>query len=119
MDNAPSPPNLAGCRAGQLAVVCVYWLHTQVMAELKDIRWTLRVTEPADRVVREAARAAHRNLTDFVVGAAVGEAERVLADRTRFVLDEPVWKEFLELLDRPASEPAGLRELLASASVFE
>jgi len=100
--------------------VYVYWLYPlNPVAELKDTRWTLRVTEPADRVVRAAALAAHRNLTDFVVGAAVGEAERVLADRARFVLAEPAWSEFLELLDRPAREPEGLRELLASKSVFD
>ncbi len=89
------------------------------MTELKDSRWTLRVTEPADQVVRAAALAAHRNLTDFVVGAAVGEAERVLADRTRFVLDDAAWEQFVELLDRPAREPEGLRKLLATKSVFD
>jgi uncharacterized protein (DUF1778 family) len=89
------------------------------VAELKDTRWTIRVTEPADHVVRAAALAAHRNLTDFVVGAAVGEAERVLADRTRFMLEEPAWSRFMELLDRPAREPESLRDLLASESVFD
>lgn len=89
------------------------------MAELKDTRWTIRVTVPADHVVRAAALAAHRNLTDFVVGAAVGEAERVLADRTRFMLEEPAWSRFMELLDRPAREPESLRDLLASESVFD
>jgi len=89
------------------------------MTELKDSRWTLRVTEPADQVVRAAALAAHRNLTDFVVGAAVGEAERVLADRTRFVLDDAAWEQFVELLDRPAREPEGLRKLLATKSAFD
>ncbi|MGI8903267.1 MAG: DUF1778 domain-containing protein [Solirubrobacteraceae bacterium] len=89
------------------------------MTELKDSRWTLRVTEPADQVVRAAALAAHRNLTDFVVGAAVGEAERVLADRRHFVLDDSAWEQFVELLDRPAREPQGLRKLLATESVFD
>lgn len=99
--------------------MCSQWLYTQAVAELKDTRWTLRVTEPADQVVRAAALATHRNLTDFVVGAAIGEAERVLADRTRFSLDEQAWSEFVALLDRPAKEPEGLRELLASESVFD
>lgn len=90
-----------------------------MVAELKDTRWTVRVTEPADQVVRAAASASHRNLTDFIVGAAVGEAERVLADRTRFVLDDAAWGEFVELLDRPAREPEGLRKLFATGSVFE
>ncbi|MGI8728647.1 MAG: DUF1778 domain-containing protein [Solirubrobacteraceae bacterium] len=89
------------------------------MADLKDTRWALRVTEPADQVVRAAASASHRNLTDFVVSAAVGEAERVLADRTRYVLDDAAWNEFVELLDRPAREPQGLRKLFAAESVFD
>lgn len=89
------------------------------MADLKDTRWTLRVTEPVDEVVRAAALTTHRNLTDFVVGAAISEAERVLADRTRFVLDEPAWSAFVELLDRPAREPDGLRDLLTSDSAFD
>lgn len=89
------------------------------MTELKDTRWTLRVTEPADQVVRAAASASHRNLTDFIVGAAVGEAERVLAERARYVLEDAAWKEFIRLLDRPAREPEGLRKLLATESIFD
>jgi uncharacterized protein (DUF1778 family) len=89
------------------------------MADLKDTRWTLRVTKSTDQVVRAAALTADRSLADFVVGAAVGQAERVLADSTRFVLDEPAWSAFVDLLDRPVLEPAGLRDLLATGSVFD
>jgi uncharacterized protein (DUF1778 family) len=89
------------------------------MAEVKATRWTLRVAEPADRVVRAAASASHRNLTDFVVGAAIGEAERVLGDRTRYVLDEAQWERFVALLDRPARSPAGLSKLFSTKSPFE
>jgi uncharacterized protein (DUF1778 family) len=89
------------------------------MAEVKGTPWTLRVAEPADRVVRAAASASHRNLTDFVVGAAVGEAERVLGDRTRYVLDETHWERFVALLDRPARSPEGLSKLFSTKSAFE
>jgi uncharacterized protein (DUF1778 family) len=89
------------------------------MADVKDTRWTLRVAEPADRVVRAAASASHRNLTDFVVGAAVGEAERILGDRARYVLDETQWEQFVALLDRPARPPEGLTRLFSTRSAFE
>lgn len=89
------------------------------MAETKDARWTLRVAEPADRLVRAAASSSHRNLTEFVVGAALGEAERVLADRTRYVLDDARWDQFVALLDRPARSPEGLAKLFATTSAFE
>ena len=47
---------------------------------LKDARWNLRVAPDADLLVRQAAMARRQNLTDFVIEAALGEAERVLAD---------------------------------------
>jgi uncharacterized protein (DUF1778 family) len=89
------------------------------MTDVKDTRWTVRVAEPADRVVRAAASVSHRNLTEFVVGAAVGEAERVLGDRTRFVLGEAEWDRFVELLDRSPRSSPGLAKLFATKSAFE
>lgn len=94
-------------------------VQSRAVADLKTTRWTLRVTEPADQTVRAAALASHSNITDFVVRAAIDEADRVLADRQVFALDERQWSALGELLDRPAREPDGLRELLASDSVFD
>jgi hypothetical protein len=56
---------------------------------------------------------------EFVRSAAVLEAERTLADRTSFVLDEVRWNRFVEILDRPPRVPAGLEELFSRPSVFE
>jgi uncharacterized protein (DUF1778 family) len=54
-------------------------------------------------VVRQAAATADKTLTDFVVGAALIEAERVLADRT-------VVREHLALVAGTlAEEPVELR----------
>jgi uncharacterized protein (DUF1778 family) len=86
---------------------------------LKDTRWNLRVAADANTLVRQAALARHQNLTDFVIEAALGEAERVLADRTSFLLDEAHWNEFVDLLDRPVRDSPGLDKLFAEPSVFE
>jgi uncharacterized protein (DUF1778 family) len=86
---------------------------------VKSTRWNLRVDAAADQVVRQAASTSHRNLTDFVQQAAVVEAERVLADRSRFVLDEAQWALFVELLDRPPQDNPGLAKLFSKANVFE
>jgi len=86
---------------------------------LKDARWNLRVDADANTVVRRAARERHQNLTDFVLAAALGEADRVLADRTSFALDETHWNEFVDLLDRPVRDNPGLDKLFAEPSVFE
>jgi uncharacterized protein (DUF1778 family) len=88
------------------------------MATAKQ-RWDFRVEPDADRLVRQAADASQRTLTAFVVDAAVLEAERLLADRTRFVLSSEEWDRFVELLDRRPRDNPGLRKLFAKPSVFE
>ena len=102
--------------AARLAVYgkCVY---TARMAKVKE-RWDFRVASETDQLVRQAAETADRTLTDFVVDAAVVEAERVLADRTQFVLDAERWDRFVELLDRPPQDNPGLEKLFSKPSVF-
>lgn len=91
----------------------------KTLKDLKDARWNLRVTPDADSLVREAASLSRRNLTEFVVEAAVGEAERLVGDRTRFALDEERWRHFVELLDRPVQENPGLAKLFSKPDAFE
>jgi uncharacterized protein (DUF1778 family) len=87
------------------------------MAKVKE-RWDFRVDPDTDRLVRHAAQTAERTLTDFVVDAAVGEAERLLADRREFVLDSDRWERFVALLDRPPQDNPELEKLFAKPSVF-
>jgi uncharacterized protein (DUF1778 family) len=93
---------------------CVY---SKPMAKVKE-RWDFRVASETDQVVRQAAETAERTLTDFVVDAAVVEAERVLADRTQFVLAADQWERFVKLLDRSPQEKPGLEKLFSQPSVF-
>ena len=87
------------------------------MAKVKE-RWDFRVASETDQLVRQAAETADQTLTDFVVDAAVVEAERVLADRTQFVVDAERWDRFVELLDRAPQENPGLEKLFSKPSVF-
>lgn len=89
------------------------------MRETRDRRWDLRVAESEDELVRAASDAAETSFTGFVRLAAISEARRVLADRTTFELEAKDWTHFMELLDRPARVPDGLRDLFAKPSVFE
>jgi len=89
------------------------------MSKVAKSRWNFRVAPDADEVVRQAASVSNRPLTDFVLQAAVNEAERILADRTRFPLDGKAWERFTELLDRPVQENPGLAKLFAKPSAFE
>jgi uncharacterized protein (DUF1778 family) len=87
-------------------------------APAKDTRWNLRVAADADEVVREAASLSCRNLTEFVQHAALQEAERILADRTRFTLDDEQWEAFTTLLDRDPQDNPGLAKLFSTRDVF-
>lgn len=87
------------------------------MARVKK-RWDFRVASQTDQLVRQAAETADRSLTDFVVDAAVVEAERVLADRTEFTLRPEQWARFVELLDRTPYDEPGLEKLFSRPSVF-
>ena len=81
-------------------------------------RWAFRVSSAEDRLVRQAAETSNRSLTDFVVAAAVVEAEHVLADRTRFVLEADQWERFVESLDQPPRAKPEIKRLLSAPSIF-
>lgn len=85
----------------------------------REARWNLRVAPDDDFVVRKAAEESHRELSEFVRSAAVVEAERTMADRTVFTLQDEQWGRLREILDRPPRVPAGLEELFSRPSVFE
>lgn len=87
------------------------------MSKIKE-RWDFRVAPETDRLVRQAAATAEQTLTDFVVDAAVIEAERLLADRTHFALEAEQWDRFVELLDRSPQDNPGLERLFSRQSVF-
>lgn len=57
-------------------------------------------------------------MTDFVLESAVVEAERVLADRRWFLIDNERWDEFQRLLERPARDLPKLRALLTQPAPF-
>jgi uncharacterized protein (DUF1778 family) len=87
------------------------------MARVKE-RWDFRVEPETDRLVRQAAATSQRTLTDFVIDAAVLEAERLLADRTQFTLGQQQWERFVELLDRSPRDNPGLEKLFSQPSAF-
>lgn len=111
-------PNPQCSAVGSEAYVhCPYTVCVAKVARSRN-RWEFRVEAQADEFVRRAAEVSHRTLTDFVVEAAVVEADRVLGDRTHFVVEDEQWTRFVEVLDRPPQENPGLTKLFAKPSVF-
>lgn len=99
--------------------VCTVIQEMATESDTRDHRWNLRVAESEDAVVRAASQSVDESFTSFVRTAAVSEARRVLADRTRFEITALEWERFSELLDRPPRVPDGLRDLFSKPSVFE
>lgn len=84
----------------------------------KSRRIEVRATERQESVLRRAAEASDRTLTDFVLGAAVAEAERTLADRRLFVGTAEEYEEFLRLLDEPLESTSRFERLWSRPSPF-
>jgi uncharacterized protein (DUF1778 family) len=85
----------------------------------KELRWNLRVEGSEDALVRAASKAADTSYSNFIRGAALAEAHRVLTDRDRFSLPRERWEQFTQLLEQAPRVPEGLRRLYSKPSVFE
>jgi uncharacterized protein (DUF1778 family) len=92
---------------------------TRAGRDRKQERLNLRVTAHQRAVIEGAADAANKDLTTFVLDAAMVDAERVMADRRSFSLPKEQWDAFLEALDRPAADNPRLRRLLESPSILD
>jgi len=78
----------------------------------REIRIAMRV-DPADKaLIERAARARSLSVTDYMISIARADAERTLAERCLFTIDEAAFRRFSEILDRPAQDNPRLNALL-------
>ena len=85
----------------------------------KTRRIEIRVTEEERDLEQAAAAASGETLSEFVRRAARGEAERTLAERTRYLVDEQAAQRFLAALEQPsAAVTEGLQRLTAKPSIL-
>lgn len=95
--------------------------YTLLMASTttKTRRIEIRITEEERDLELAAAAASGETLSEFVRRAARGEAERTLAERTRYLVDEEAAQRFLAALGKPSAvAEQGLRELNSKPSVL-
>lgn len=81
--------------------------------QTKDARLNLRLRAGDDELIRHAAAQSGQTVSEFLTTAALERAHEVLADQRTFVLDEPTWKAFTELLDQPPRPDPRLVELFS------
>lgn len=75
---------------------------------------------PADRtLIDQAAAAAGKSRTEFMLEAARRAAEEALLDRTLIRVDEPTFQRFVEMLDAPPQPSEGLRRLMQRKPAWE
>ncbi|MFN8589750.1 MAG: DUF1778 domain-containing protein [Burkholderiaceae bacterium] len=78
----------------------------------KTERIDVRASAPVKLLLQDAARACHKNVSEFLLDAGVTAAAQALADRRQFNLDEAQWRAFQAALDRPVQRKPRLKKLL-------
>lgn len=100
----------------------MYAMRRTGSKRLKDgqsARLSLRASTRQTKLIRAAANAQGKNVTDFVLETATKAAEAVLAARADFVLPRDRWEAFVRALDRPARRKPRLERLLSERTVLE
>lgn len=85
----------------------------------RDSRLNIRTSAKQDTLIRTAAEAQNKSVSEFMLDSATAAAEDVLADRRFFAITEESWQAFEAALDRPAVFKPSLAELLHEDSPFE
>lgn len=84
----------------------------------KTERIDVRASTQVKQLLQEAARASHKNVSEFLLDAGINAATQALADRRRFILDEAQWQAFQEALDHPVQEKPRLKKLLRTPGLL-
>ena len=84
----------------------------------KSERIDVRASTPVKQLLQEAARVAHKNVSEFLLDAGINAANQTLADRTRFQMSEEKWQAFQAALDQPVSAKPKLKKLLSEQGLL-
>ncbi|GBE49148.1 hypothetical protein BMS3Bbin13_00047 [bacterium BMS3Bbin13] len=92
---------------------------TATTQSLRSARLGLRATPEQEAVLRRAAEAAHKSLTDFILDSACLAAEQTLLDQRLFMVPDVRYQALLEMLDQPNQPNKGLRELFSRKAPWD
>lgn len=85
----------------------------------KSERIDVRATSSVKRLLQDAARASHKNVSEFLLDAGITAATITLADRSHFEMDQEQWAAFQEALDRPVQSKPRLKTLLSNPGLLD
>lgn len=86
--------------------------------QAKSVRIDVRASTPVKHLLQEAARAAHKNVSEFLLDAGIVAANQMLADRSRFELSPEKWQAFQTALDQPVAAKPKLKKLLTKPGLL-
>ena len=79
----------------------------------RSVRLGFRATPEQEAILRRAADVAHKSLTDFILDSACQVAEQTLLDQRLFMVSGSQYQALMDMLDSPAQDNTGLRDLFA------
>ncbi|MDR2212426.1 MAG: DUF1778 domain-containing protein [Pseudomonadales bacterium] len=82
-------------------------------------RMNLRISPEAKSRIARAAVLTHADMTNFVVQAALREADAVISSAQKITLSERDHKKILDLIENPPPPNAKLRAALAAMPVLK
>ena len=85
----------------------------------RSARLGLRATPQQEAILRRAAEAAHKSLTDFILDSACHAAEQTLLDQRLFMVSGSQYGALMDMLDQPPKDNAGLRDLFARKAPWD
>ncbi len=85
----------------------------------KSARIDIRASAAVKQLLQEAARACHKNVSEFLLEAGITAANQTLANRRHFGLDNAQWEMFQQVLDRPVQSKPRLKKLLTQPGVLD
>lgn len=80
---------------------------------------SIRPSVQQQRVIAQAAKLLNVSVSQFVLQRAYLDAQAVIAEQTRFGLNDEQWTKFLQALDAPPKELPRLRKLLQEPGIFD
>jgi len=89
-----------------------------IVIRSKSERIDVRASTPVKLLLQEAARAAHKNVSEFLLDAGIVAANHTLADRLRFELSPDKWDAFQAALDSPVKAKPKLKKLLSEPGLL-
>lgn len=79
----------------------------------RSARLGLRTTPQQEVVLRRAAKVSNKSMTEFILDSAYRAAEQTLLEQRLFLVTGSQSQALLSLLDRPARDKPGLKDLFA------